>query len=172
MKYFAFHTLFAFLLLYLPVAFADQAYPIITYTCDKEADVLKIKNEVKWGDAGKNFNFSEEGGTYNPWNWVEMQDKGERRLVRHKKTVELSCELSGNTYKVVMLPKLFNTNYFGKCGDKLSIKVGIYMDKKILLESTPLETFCHGNAKVIRGIKVFGKKQEVKLYKIFKHKFY
>ncbi len=172
MQHFIFHTLFAFLLLYLPTVFADQVYPIITYTCDKKADVLKIKNEVRWGEAGRKFKFSEADGIYSPWDWVEMEDKGERRLVRQRKSVELICELSGVSYKVILQPKLFNTNYFGKCGNKLSAKVSIYMEGNMLLENKALEPFCHGNAQIIRGIKVFGAKRKLKLYKIAKHKFY
>jgi hypothetical protein len=172
MKRFAFHLSYIFLLLYLPSAFADQVYPVITYTCDEKADVLKIKNEAKWGEVGENFKFSEADGIYNPWDWVEMEDRGSRRLVRQSKSVELTCKLSGVTYKVVLEPKLFNPNYFGKCGDKLSAKVSIYMGKDILLENKALEQFCHGNAKIIRGIKVYGAKRKLKLYKIAKHKFY
>ena len=32
---------------------SDRAWPIITFTCDKTKKEVKIKNEVKWGDAGK-----------------------------------------------------------------------------------------------------------------------
>ena len=172
MPHFAFHILFICLLMYLPSAFADHAYPVITYTCDQKADVLKIKNEIKWGEAGKNFKFSEADGTYNPWDWVEMEDRGKRRLVRQKKSVELICELSGISYKVILEPKLFNPNYFAKCGNKISAKVSIYMGENMLLEKKALEEFCHGNAPIIRGIKVFGAKRKLKLYKIAKHKFY
>jgi len=172
MRHFVFHSLFVFLLLYLPAAFADQVYPVITYTCDEKNDVLKIKNEIKLGEEGKGFIFSEADGTYNPWDWVEMEDRGQRRLVRQSKSVELICELSGTVYKVILEPKLFNPNYFGKCGDKLSTKVSIYMGQAILLEKKELESFCHGNAKIIKGIKVYGAKRKVKLYKTAKHKFY
>lgn len=172
MAYSPFHILFVFLILYLPGATANQAYPVITYTCDKSADVLKIKNEVKWGDEGKNFKFSDAAGLYSPWDWVEMEDKGKRRLVRQKKSVELICELSQFTYKVVLKPKLFNPNYFGQCGKRISVKVSIYAGEKVLLRNQALESFCHGNAKVIKGIKVFGDNGRLKLYKIAKHKFH
>jgi hypothetical protein len=165
-------ALFLMCLLQMPLAWAEQAYPIITYTCDKKDDVLKIKNEVKWGEAGKNFAFSVEKGTYNPWEWIKIDDRGGRQLSKQSKSVELSCELSGTVYRVVLEPKLFNPDFNGKCGDKLSVKVSIYMGKAILLEKKEMERFCRGNTKVIRGIKVYGKKRRVKVYEVPRHKFY
>ena len=156
----------------MSLAWADRPYPIVTYTCDKQGDVLKIKNEVKWGEAGKNFAFSAHDGTYNPWEWVKVEDRNGRALTKQVNSVELSCELSGTVYRVVLEPKLFNPDFNGKCGDKLSVKVSIFMDQAILLESKELERFCRGNTKVIRGIKVFGKKRRVKLYEVPRHKFY
>lgn len=159
---------------HLPVLWAEteQAYPIITYTCDKKADVLKIKNEVKWGEAGKNFPFSDADGTYNPWEWVQVNEKNGRTLVRQSKSVELVCELSGTSYKVILEPKLFNPDFNAQCGNKLSAKVSIYMGQALMLARKELEKFCRGNAEVIRGIKVYGKDRKAKLYKIAKHKFY
>jgi len=165
-------ALFIICISQVPAVWADQPYPIITYTCDQKKDELKIKNEVKWGEAGKNFAFSVADGTYNPWDWVQIEDRSKRRLARQSKSVELSCELSGTVYRVVLQPKLFNPDVNGQCGDRLSAKVSIYMDKAILFENKELEKFCRGNAQVIRGIKVFGKKRQVKLYQVPKHKFY
>lgn len=159
-------------LVYQPVAWADVPYPIITYSCDFEKDLLKIKNEVKWGEAGKLFAFSAEKGTYNPWQWVKVTTRSGRRLASEKNSLELTCTLSGVDYRVVLRPKLFNPDLDGQCGDKLSVKVSIYMDEVVLFEDKELEKFCTGNAQVIRGIKVFGKKRQFKLYEIPKHKFY
>lgn len=159
-------------LVYMPLALADQAYPIVTYTCDKEADEVKVKNEVKWGDAGKNFIFAEEQGTYNPWDWVEMEDRGKRRLVRQSKEIQLECELNNKVYRVKLEPKIFNPNFFGQCGNKISVKVSVYVGEAMLIENKELEAFCHGNAPVIRGVKVFAKNNKVKFYTIAKHKFY
>lgn len=169
------NILFLICVLQVSTAWAEQterAYPIITYTCDKNKDVLKIKNEVKWGASGKDFAFSESNGTYNPWQWVEFEERSGRTLVRQSKSVELICKLSGTVYRVVLEPKLFNPDFNGKCGDKLSAKVSVYMDDAALFENKVLEKFCRGNAKVIRGVKVFGKKRKAKFYEIAKHKFY
>ncbi|MCW9013482.1 MAG: hypothetical protein OQL06_06830 [Gammaproteobacteria bacterium] len=165
-------ALVIFLCLYQATAIAEQSYPIITYTCDAEKDLLKIKNEVKWGDQGKNFPYSDEQGTYNPWEWVAFREREGRRLLSESKKIELSCQLSSNLYKVILQPKIFNVNYLARCGDKISTKVTIFRGGVALLDSKELEQFCHGNAPIIRGIKVLGSTGEVKLYKVAKHKFY
>lgn len=150
----------------------DVAYPIITITCDDENDVLKIKNEVKWNDAGKLFAFSEEDGTYNPWDWVKITAVSGQQTIIEKKTPELSCQLSNNLYKIVLKPKIFNHNYTGKCGNRLSAVVTVFRGGSIIVDEKALEEFCHGNAPVIRGIKVLGKSGQVKYYKIAKYKFF
>ena len=96
----------------------DIAYPIITVTCDDKIDVLKIKNEVKWNDAGKHFSFSAETGTYNPWDWVKITSLNGEQTVIQERELELSCQLSNNLYKIVLRPKIFNHDYSGKCGNR------------------------------------------------------
>lgn len=156
----------------LPVA-ADEAYPIITFTCDKASDVVKIKNEVKWNAEGKNFQYSAERGTYNPWDWVKLGKFGNKdSVVQPVSKVELSCQLSNGIYKVILEPRIFNHDYQGSCGKKLSAMVTVFRGGALLLDKKPLEEFCHGNAPIIRGVKVFGKSGKVKLYKIAKHRFY
>ena len=166
--------IFQFLMCLLPVTavWADRPYPVITYSCDKQKDELKIKNEVRWGDEGKNFAFSAENGTYNPWDWVQVTRVKGRQLLRQKKSIKLSCELSGTVYRVILQPKLFNPDFNGKCGDRLSVKVNITTGKTVLLKNKELEKFCRGNNQVIRGIKVLGKKRKLKLYPVARHKFY
>jgi len=154
----------------LNTALAEEApVPIITYTCDSANDVIKIKNEVKWGDEGKAIKFSDDNGIYNPWDWVDHDANGHYIDTR---VVELDCQLNNNKYKVLFKPKLFATNSSDKCGSKVSATVSIVRGGSILLDRKDLEAFCHGNAPIIRGIKVTGKTAEVKIYKIPKYKFY
>jgi hypothetical protein len=150
----------------------DIAYPIITVTCDDANDVLKIKNEVKWNEAGKNFPFSEQDGTYNPWDWVKISVLKDTQTLIPQKELELSCQLSNNLYKIVLKPKIFNHNYTAKCGNRLSAIVTVFRGGSILVEDKALEEFCLGNSPVIRGIKVFGKSGQVKYYRIARHKFF
>lgn len=162
------------LLLYLalPPARAEVPYPIITVECNKQDDVLKIKNEVKWGKAGKDFPFSAKDGTYNPWDWVDIVKMGNYRHVKQVKSVELSCELSMGRYKVILEPKIFNPNYNGSCGDHLSATVTIFYGTSYVVDKLPFESFCLGNAPVIRGVKVFGDTGTHKIYKVPKSRFY
>ena len=149
----------------------SRAWPVITFTCDKPNNEVKIKNEVKWGDAGKNFPFSKEQGTYNPWEWVKVEDRGVRTLVSEKNKLELSCELKGINYRFTISPKIFNPNFNAKCGDRLSVKVSVYMDKYTLLENKDMEPSCHGNTPILRGLKIQGGSNKVKLYTVARSRF-
>jgi len=150
---------------------SSRAWPIITFTCDKSKNEVKLKNEIKWGEKGERFPFSEEQGTYNPWELVEMEDRGTRTLVSEKKTLDLSCELKATNYRFVIRPKIFNPNFKGRCGDRLSVKVSVYKDKYTILENKDMEPYCHGNTLILRGIKVQGGSNKVKLYEVPRSRF-
>lgn len=150
---------------------SSRAWPIITFTCDKAKNEVKLKNEVKWGEKGEKFPFSVEQGTYNPWGLVEMEERGARTLVSEKKKLNLSCELNGINYRFVISPKIFNPNFKGRCGDRLSVKVSVFKDKYTLLENKHMEPYCHGNAPILRGMKIQGGSNKVKLYKVPRSRF-
>ncbi len=150
----------------------ERAWPIVTFTCDSAKNVVKLKNEVKWGVAGKNFKFDAQQGTYNPWALVAFEDKGKRRLISEKSQLNLRCQLGKTEYKFIIRPKIFNSNFFAKCGDRLSVNVSVYKNADILVENRPMEAFCHGNSPVLRGIKIKGEEAEVKFYKVARSRFY
>lgn len=150
----------------------DRAWPIITFTCDQVKKEVKLKNEVKWGTAGEKFPFSTEQGTYNPWDLVDIKDYGERKLVSGKSELVLKCNLGPTKYTFLVKPKIFNPNFNGKCGDRLSVKVTIRKNSSTLIENKDMESFCHGNTPVLRGIKVIGANSKVKLYKVARSRFY
>lgn len=162
----------ALLFPFLAQAEADRAWPIITFTCDKAKNEVKLKNEVKWGKAGKNYPFSAEQGTYNPWSLVSFEDRGKRRLISEKKQLKLKCILGKIEYTFIVKPKIFNTNFHGKCGDRLSVKVSVLKGASTLIEDKPMESFCHGNAPVLRGIKIIAGKNKVKFYEVPRSRFY
>ena len=170
------HWLSSLLLCITPLfcfpAIADTAYPIISVLCDEGGDVLKIKNEVKWNEEGKNFPFSAANGTYNPWDWIKHVKTETSEGIIQATKLELSCQLSNNLYKIVLEPKIFNANMKGKCGDRISARVTIFRGGSILIDDKPFEEFCLGNAEVIRGIKVMGKSGQVQYYKVPKHSFF
>ncbi len=155
-------------------AFAAQerAWPIITFTCDTAKNEAKLKNEVKWGLKGEKFAFDEARGTYNPWSLVSIEGRGAHKLTSEKKRLKLKCKLANGEYTLVVRPKIFNPNYNGKCGNRLSVKVSVYKNGALLIEDKPMEKFCHGNAPVMRGIKVSASNSKVKFYEVSRSRFY
>ena len=153
-------------------ATTERAWPIITFTCDKAKNEVKIKNEVKWGVAGQKYPFNAEQGTYNPWDLVKIEARGERKLISEKSQLQLKCRLNQADYTFFVRPKIFNTNFNGKCGDRLSVIVTIRKNSSTLIEEKDMESFCRGNTPVLKGIKVLGKNSKVKLYKIQRSRFY
>ncbi|HED32756.1 MAG TPA: hypothetical protein ENJ08_00870 [Gammaproteobacteria bacterium] len=155
-------------------AFAAQerAWPIITFTCDPAKNEAKLKNEVKWGAKGEQFAFDEARGTYNPWSLVSIEERGAQKQTLEKKQLRLKCKLANAEYTLVVRPKIFNPNYNGKCGDHLSVRVSVYKNGRPLIEDRPMEKFCHGNAPVMRGIKVSASNSKVKFYEVSRSRFY
>lgn len=151
---------------------AERVWPILTFTCDPVKNEVKLKNEVKWGESGKNFNFDAQQGTYNPWDLVSLKVNGKKMLASEKSQLKLSCTLGKSEYTFQIKPKFFNTNFYGKCGKRLSVTVSIFKGSEMLLEDKALEAFCHGNSPVLRGIKIKGGKSKVKLYKVLRSQFY
>ncbi|MCW8855115.1 MAG: hypothetical protein OQK76_05680 [Gammaproteobacteria bacterium] len=155
-------------------ALADTMYPVITYTCDSKADVIKIKNEVKWNEEGQAVEYKDgdDLAVYNPWNWVSIENKPPRKLIRQSQIIEKSCQLSSGIYKVLIQPHIFNVNALAKCGDQISAKVTVLRGGTILQDKLAMQEFCHGNAPIIRGIKIFGDTGKIKIYSVPRHKFY
>jgi hypothetical protein len=156
----------------LAMADSERVWPILTFTCDQEKKEVKLKNEVKWGAAGENFNFDVQQGTYNPWDLVGFKDEGKQRITSEKKQLTLSCVLGGSEYTFQIKPKLFNDNFYGKCGDRISVTVSVFKGAALLLDEQPLEAFCHGNSPVLRGLKIQAGKNKVKLYRVSRSQFY
>lgn len=161
--------------LFLPLSAwpaTDQAWPIITFTCDKAKNEVKLKNEVKWGDIGKNFQFDPQLGTYNPWSLVKIESKGRGERVSPNKQLELNCLLGESFYRFVIKPKIFNTNFNAKCGNHLSVKVSVYKNRLLLVNDKPMETYCLGNAPVLRGLKIQGGNYKIEYYEVARSRFY
>jgi hypothetical protein len=162
-----------FIALLAPAKASEQrVWPIISFLCDQENNVLKLKNEVKWGDAGKNFPFNKPQGTYNPWELVEIQDQHGSQIVVEKTSWDLRCNLSGFEYSIIVKPKIFNPDFHGSCGDRLSVIISVYKGSEELLLDRPMIEFCHGNAPILRGIKIQGGSSQVQKYEVSPGLFY
>lgn len=155
-----------------PTSAAEALYPLITYKCDTEADVLSITNSVLKGDKGANFEYSAEDGTYSPWNMVEIaRNTDSTRIIKSTKITK-ACKLSSAEYTVTLEPHIFSTDLGGQCGESISAAVTITANGDELLERTAFEDFCIGNAPIIIRITVFGKTGEYRIKRIAKYKFY
>lgn len=150
----------------------QQVWPIISFTCDKANNILKLKNEVKWGEAGKYFPFNSEQGTYNPWDLVNIEQREGVLTVVEISQWHFKCELSGFEYTLNIRPKIFNADYNGTCGRRLSVSVSVYKGAAEILKDKSMVEFCHGNAPVLRGIKIAGGSSDVKQYKVSRARFY
>ena len=154
-------------------AFADnRIYPLISYDCDSEADILTITNSLLNAEENATFKYSAEDGTYSPWDMVEIDRKPDHTLIIRSSKVERECTLSSGIYNVIIEPQIFSHDLSGNCGENISGAITISHNGKELLQRTPFEDFCLGNSPIIIRISVFGKTGEYRIKRIPKYKFY
>ena len=149
----------------------NVSYPLVTYKCNVEDDIITLTNSLLNDEEGPGFKYSEEDGTYSPWNLVEIERRPSRtRIVRTKK-ITRTCKLSSGVYTVTLEPKIFNRNLSGTCGATISSSFTISHDGYQIKGRTPFEDYCRGNSPVITRVTVFGKTSEVKIKRIPRFKF-
>lgn len=151
---------------------AEAIYPLVTYKCNPEADMLTLTNSLLQSNEGAAYQYSDEDGTYSPWNLVEIDRKSERtRIVRTSK-ITRSCKLSTGEYTVTLEPQVFSRDLDGTCGASISSAFTITYDGLDIQERTPFEDFCRGNSPIITRVTVFGKTREVKIKRVPRFTFY
>ncbi len=156
----------------VPASAADAVYPLISYKCDTDADILTVTNSLLKGDAGTNFKYSAEEGTYSPWDMVEIARRTDSTRIIKSSKITNSCKLSHGVYTTVLEPQIFSEDLDGQCGDSISGAVTIVFNESDLLERTAFEDHCQGDAPIIVRITVFGKTGEYKIKRIAKYEFY
>jgi tricorn protease-like protein len=158
---------------YIAGATASEAiYPLVTYKCNPEADIITLTNSLLKSDEGAAYTYSDENGTYSPWDLVEIDRRTERtRIVRTKKIVN-SCKLSSGEYTITIEPQVFSQNLSGTCGASISSAFTVTLDDHDIQERTPFEDYCRGNSPIITRVTVFGKTGEVKIKRLPRYKFY
>ncbi len=155
-----------------PAGAAGVLYPLITYKCDTEANILTITNSLLRGDKGASFEYSAEKGTYSPWDMVEVaRQTDSTRIIKSSKVVN-TCKLGSTVYTVILEPQIFSTDFDGQCGESISGAVTIIANDAELLERTAFEDYCYGDAPIITRITVFGRTGEYKIKRIAKYEFY
>jgi len=158
---------------YMASAAASEAvYPLVTYKCNAEADIITLTNSMLKSSEGPTYQYSDEKGTYSPWDLVEIDRRAERtRIVKTKKIIK-TCKLSSGEYTITIEPQVFSRNLKGTCGASISSAFTVTFDGFDIKERTPFEDFCRGNSPIITRVTVFGKTGEVKIKRIARYKFY
>ncbi len=149
-----------------------MVYPLLTYECDQAADMMLVTNSLLKGEQAKTFQYSDAEGTYSPWNMVELEEQDNSTKIVKTSNLVKTCTLSSGTYTATLEPQLFGRDLSGRCGASISNAITIDFDDVEILERTPFENFCHGNAPVIIRVVTFGKTGEVKIKRIPRYKFY
>ena len=147
-------------------------YPLVTYKCDPEADIITLTNSLLSGEEGAAFKYSDEDGTYSPWNLVDIDRTPYRTRVVRTRKINKQCTLSSGEYTVTIEPHVFSRNLKGTCGAAISSAFTISYDDFPVQSRTPFDSYCRGNSPVITRVTVFGKTGEVKIKRIPRHKFY
>jgi hypothetical protein len=154
------------------VCATEAIYPLVTYKCNEEADIITLTNSILKGKDGATYKYSDEDGTYSPWNLVEINRSTEStRIVRTKKVVK-TCKLSSGEYTVTLEPQIFSRHLSGTCGTSISSAFTVSLDGSDIQGRTPFEDYCRGNSPVITRVTVFGKTGEVKIKRLPRYKFY
>jgi len=151
---------------------AETIYPLVTYKCNTEADIITMTNSLLKGEEGAGYHYSDEDGTYSPWNLVEIDRRAAHTRIFRTKKITKTCQLSSGEYTVTLEPQIFSRNLSGTCGASISSAFTVSFDGIDIKERTPFEDYCRGNSPVITRVTVFGKTGEVKIKRIARYKFY
>ena len=155
-----------------PAFAAEELYPLISYKCDVDADVLTITNSLLKGDEGAKFQYKAEEGTYSPWDLVEVARKTDSTRIIKSSKVSNTCILSSGGYTTILEPQIFSKDLDDQCGANISGAVTVILDGIELLERTAFEDHCQDDAPIITRITVFGKTGKYKIKRISKYEFY
>jgi len=154
------------------VSAADAIYPLVTYKCNPEADIMTLTNSLLMNEEGASYQYSDEEGTFSPWNLVEIDRTSERTQIVRTKKITRNCKLSSGEYTMTIEPQVFSRNLNGTCGATISSAFTISFGGIDIQERTPFEDFCLGNSPVITRVTVFGKTGEVKIKRVPRFTFY
>ena len=154
------------------ISASETIYPLVTYKCNPEADMITLTNSLLKGSEGASFNYSDSDGTYSPWDLVEIDRKTARTRIVKTKKVRKTCKLSSGDYTITIEPQVFSRNLSGACGASISSAFTVTHDEFDIKERTPFEDYCRGNSPIITRVTVFGKTSEVKIKRIARFKFY
>ncbi|PCI08718.1 MAG: hypothetical protein COB77_01630 [Gammaproteobacteria bacterium] len=151
---------------------SETIYPVVTYKCDVEADIVTLTNSLLKGDEGATFNYSDTDGTYSPWNLLDIDRSTSRTRIVKTRKIKKTCKLSSGEYTVTIEPEVFNRNLSGTCDASISSAFTVTHNSVTIKELTPFEDDCRSHSPIITRVTVFGKTSEVKIKRIARSKFY
>ncbi|VAW50541.1 hypothetical protein MNBD_GAMMA06-84 [hydrothermal vent metagenome] len=151
---------------------SDTIYPLITYSCDPKTDTITLTNSLLKNNEGASYKYSDEDGTYSPWNLVEIDRRTEHTRIVKTKKINKTCKLSSGKYNITIEPQVFSKNMDRSCGTSISAAFTVTFDGFDIKERTPFEDYCHGNSLIITQVTVFGKTSEIKIKRTPRYKFY
>ena len=151
---------------------AEAIYPLVTYKCDPESDIITLTNSLLKSDEGAAYKYSDEDGTYSPWNLVEIDRRTEHTRIVKTKKITKTCTLSSGEYTITLEPQVFSKNLSGTCGASISSAFTVAFDGFDIRERTPFEDHCRGNSPIITRVTVFGKTSGVRIKRIPRYKFH
>ncbi len=151
---------------------AEAIYPLVTYKCNPESDIITLTNSLLKSSEGAAYKYSNENGTYSPWDLVEIDRRTDRTRIVKTKKIKKICKLSTGEYTITIEPQVFSRNLSGACGASISSAFTVTFDDFDIQERTPFEDYCRGNSPIITRVTVFGKTNEVKIKRIPRYKFY
>jgi hypothetical protein len=150
----------------------EAIYPLVTYKCNPEADIITLTNSLLKNEEGAAYNYSDEDGTYSPWDLIEIDRKpNHTRIIKTKKVTKV-CKLSSGEYIVTLEPQVFSQDLSGSCGATISSAFTVTFNNLDIQQRTPFEDYCRGNSPIITRVTIFGKTGEVKTKRLPRHKFY
>jgi hypothetical protein len=168
--------LFMFALLFMAnlteVYAIDAIYPLVTYKCDPEADIVTLTNSLINSEEGPSYQYSDENGTYSPWNLVEINRSTEGTHIVRTKKITRQCELSSGEYTILLEPQVFNRDLDGDCGASISSAFTVSHEGRDIQQRMPFEDYCSGNSPVVTRVTVFGKTGKVKIKRLPRTSFY
>jgi hypothetical protein len=153
-------------------AATEAVYPLVTYKCNPDADTITITNSLLKNDEGASYHYSDEDGTYSPWDLVDIDRKTDLTRIVKTRSIVKKCTLSSGEYTIRIDPQVFSRTLSGTCGASISSAFSVEFNDTEIKERTPFEDFCRGNAPVITRVTVFGKTSEVKIKRIPRYRFY
>jgi len=151
---------------------ANTIYPLVAYKCDTEADIITLTNSLLRNNEGAAYKYSDEEGTYSPWDLIEIEQRARSTRIIRTKKIKKICKLSSGEYTIIIEPQIFNHSMSGICGASISSAFTVIFDEAEIQKRTPFEDYCRGNSPVITRVTVFGKTGEVKIKHLPRYEFY